>query len=83
MINLKGLLQQLLGGIQGADIGGILNSLASGADVNAKDEQQNGMTPLQMAIMAGLTEIVKMSYTRNKLFNPLKMARSQLGAVRV
>jgi ankyrin repeat protein len=51
-------LQGLFSGIQGGDIGSILNSISGGADVNAKDEQ-HGMTPLQMAIMAGLTEIVK------------------------
>jgi ankyrin repeat protein len=50
----------LFSGIQGGDIGSILNSISGGADVNAKDEQ-HGMTPLQMAIMAGLTEIVKVT----------------------
>uniref|UniRef100_A0A915PA06 Ankyrin repeat domain-containing protein n=1 Tax=Meloidogyne floridensis TaxID=298350 RepID=A0A915PA06_9BILA len=64
----NGLLQQLAGAVQGGDFGSILNSISGGADVNEKDEK-NGTTPLQMAIMAGLTEIVKLLLSKGASVN--------------
>lgn len=58
---LQDLLSTLFGAIKNADFGNILNSISGGADVNSKDPS-TGNTALQMAIMAGLTEIVKVKY---------------------
>ncbi|KAL3069193.1 hypothetical protein niasHT_034423 [Heterodera trifolii] len=62
------ILSTLFNAVKGGDIGSLLGALAGGADVNAKDTS-SGNTLLQMAIMTGITEIVKLLLNRGANVN--------------